>query len=122
MKRILYLILLMVAFVALPGCTIYEKNSDKSSEKITDPEKIEQLRTRGGEPKAVLNPFHRISVKTFVADFKRLIAEKDKSFQEVVSPGYSFGFTAYFMVALLIFLIILIVKVVRTFVISANKK
>lgn len=122
MKRILYLILLMVTFVALPGCTIYEKNSDKASEKITDPEKIEQLRTRGGEPKAVLNPFHQISVKTFVADFKTLIAEKDKSFQEVVSPGYSFGFTAYFMVALLIFLIILIVKVVRTFVISANKK
>ena len=112
----------MVTFIALPGCTIYEKNSDKASEKITDPEKIEQLRTRGGEPKEVLNPFHQISVKTFVADFKRLIAEKDKSFQEVVSPGYSFGLTAYFMVALLIFLIILVVKVVRTFVISANKK
>ena len=39
-----------------------------------------------------------------------------------MSPGYSFGFTAYFMIALLIFLIILIVKVVRTLVISANKK
>lgn len=122
MKIKLYLILLMVAFVALPGCTIYEKNSDKSSEKITDPEKIAQLRTRGGEPKEVLNLFHQISVKTFVADFKTLIAEKDKSFNEVVTPGYSFGLTGYFLVALLIFLIILIVKVVRTFVISANKK
>ena len=122
MKRILYLILLMVTFLVQPGCTIYEKNSDKASEKITDPEKIEQLRTRGGEPKEVLNLFHQISVKTFVADFKTLIAEKDKSFNEVVTPGYSFGLTAYFMVALLIFLIILIVEVVRTFVISANKK
>lgn len=112
----------MVAFLVQPGCTIYEKNSDKASEKITDPEKIEQLRTRGGEPKEVLNPFRQISVKTFVADFKTLIAEKDKSFNEVVTPGYSFGLTGYFLIALLIFLIILIVKVVRTFVISANKK
>ena len=122
MKRILYLILLMVTFLVQPGCTIYEKNSDKASEKITDPEKIAQLRTRGGEPKEVLNLFHQISVKTFVADFKTLIAEKDKSFNEVVTPGYSFGLTGYFLIALLIFLIILIVKVVRTFVISANKK
>lgn len=122
MKRILYLILVMAAFIALPGCTIYEKNSEKESEKITDPEKIEQLRTRGGEPNEVLNPFRQISVKTFVVDFKTLIGEKNKSPKEVLSPGYSFWLTGYFLVALLIFLIILIVKVTRTFLISTKKK
>ena len=146
MRRILYLFLLLAAFIASPGC------SQTKTEKITDPERIAELRTRGGDIKDVLNPFGKISIQTYINDWKRLLntpeatlkaaKAKDKGvkpsevtisgwdkfdysaehFKEQASPGYSPALTGYFCVVLLIFLIILIVKVIRTFLITSKKK
>ncbi|MBO4605887.1 MAG: hypothetical protein J5667_05050 [Bacteroidales bacterium] len=116
MRKLLYILILLATFLAVPGC------SQTKTEKITDPEQIAQLRTRGGDVKDVLNPFGTISIKTFVADWQRMIEEKDIDFKENATPGYSPGLTAYFCVVLFIFLIIVICKVIRAFLITSKKK
>ena len=132
MRKIL--IFLIVALLSVTACSKVEKP--------TTPEARQAMRTRTTEipidsaftPKAMgtaFDVFGNINAKALVSDLKDMEIDTTsdesatkqwlgnfKSLTENHSEGYQPGLTLYFIIVLILFVIILIVKGIRTFIIK----